>query len=120
MCLSTKLGLSGIALVSAIVLALLSLQFERVGSELAQYGNLCGPRADDPCYQPVLKAGFPVAFLLDRPGVSVERQLGLEDKVLLGALVLDIGVYFAIVLLSLLAVWRRRSTRTPAENRGGR
>ena len=118
--LSTKFGLSGFALVSAIALALLSLQVERVGPELAQYGNLCGPRADEPCYRPVLKAGVPVAFLLDRPGVSIERQLGLEDKVLLGALVLDIALYFAIVLLGLLAVWRRRSTRTHAGKRAAR
>src|SRR5437764_11469751 len=95
----TKLRLIGIALVSAITLAFLSVCVERMGPELAGYGNLCGPSAADPCYKPVLKGGFPVAYLFDAPGVSVERQLAFgEDKLFIGALVFDIAIYFAIVL----------------------
>ena len=91
----------GLALVSAITLALLSVHVERVGPELAEYGNLCGPNAADPCLKPVLKAGFPVAYLFDAPGVSVERQLAFaEDKLVVGALLLDIAFYVVLVLLA--------------------
>jgi hypothetical protein len=61
----------------------------------------------DFCYKPVLKGGFPVAYLFDAPGISVERQLGFfEDNLSVGALVLDVAFYFAIVLLIMLAVLR--------------
>jgi hypothetical protein len=107
---STKLGLVAVALISAITLTLLSVCIERVGPELAAYGNLCGQSAADPCYEPVLKGGFPVAYLFDAPGISVERQLSFgEDKLFVGALVLDIAIYFALILFAVVAVSRRRS-----------
>lgn len=99
-----------LALVAAITLALLSVFVERIGPELAAYGNLCGPSTADPCYEPVLKGGFPVAYLFDAPGISVERQLAfVEDKLSAGALVLDIAFYFALVLLAILVISHRRS-----------
>lgn len=109
---SVKAGLAGLALVVAIMLALLSVHIERLGPELAQYGNLCGPRAVDPCYKPASKGGFPFAYLFDAPGVSVERQLSFgEDTLFAGALMLDIAIYFAIAILAMLTVSRRRSAR---------
>jgi hypothetical protein len=109
---SSTLRLTGLALITAILLALLSAYVERIGPELAVYGNLCGPSGSDFCYKPVLKGGFPVAYLFDMPGVSVERQLSFgEDTLSIGALVLDIAIYFATVLLVMLAVSRRRSIR---------
>lgn len=99
-----------LALMAAIVLALASVHVERIGPRLVQYGNLCGPIAADPCYQPELKGGFPVAFLFDAPGVSRERQLAFgEDKLDVGALVLDIAVYFVLALLAAHVHLRRRS-----------
>lgn len=114
--LAAKFCLIGLALSSAITLALLSVHVERVGPELAQYGNLCGPGALDPCYKPVLKGGFPVAYLFDAPGVSVERKLSFEDKLFVGALILDIAIYFAVVLLGILVVSHRRSAITRNAN----
>lgn len=99
-----KLGLAGLALMSAIMLTLLSVFVERKGPELAPYGNLCGPRHNDLCYEPQLKGGFPIAYLFDSPGTSVERNLGLEDKLVPSALFLDITLYFVIVLLAVRAV----------------
>lgn len=105
----TKVNLIGLALISAITLALLSVLVERVGPELVQYG--------DSNYRPVLKGGFPFAYLFDAPRISVERQLAfVEDKLLAGALILDIAIYFAIVLLTILVVSRRRSARKQAAN----
>jgi hypothetical protein len=113
--LSAKTALAGLSLISAIMLAGLSSCVERVGPELAAYGNLCGLRASDPCYKPVLKGGFPVAYLFDAPGVSVERQLSFGEDTLIGpALVLDIVLYFAIVFMAILAVMHRRSAGTDA------
>lgn len=112
----SKLGLAGLALMSAITLTLLSVYVERKGPELAPYGNLCGPRHNNLCYEPQLKGGFPIAYLYDSPGTSVERNLGLEDKLVPGALFLDIALYFVIVLLAVGGVrfrWARR-------NRGAR
>ena len=117
----TKLSLTGIALVSAITLALLSVYVERVGPELAAYGNLCGPNDADPCYKPVLKGGFPVAYLFDAPGISVERQLSFgEDKLFMGALIIDVAIYLAIVSLAMSVVSYYRSVRMQAASRGSR
>jgi hypothetical protein len=105
-----RFGLVGCALVLAITLALMSASVERIGPELVQYGNVCGAAGVDPCYKPVLKGGFPAAYLFDSPGVSRERQLAFgEDRVHAGALILNIAVYFAILLLLVLAIARRRS-----------
>ncbi len=106
-----KLRLAGLAIMSAITLTLLSLSVERVGPELAAYGNLCGPRHNDLCYKPVLKSGFPIAYLFDAPGVSVERKLGPEDKLSVGAFILDIAIYFVIFLLAFRVVLDRRAKR---------
>lgn len=78
--------------------------------QLAQYGNMCGPSTNDPCYEPALKGGFPVAYLFDAPGVSVEHQLSFgEDDLFLGALTLDIALYYAIALLVIVVVTRSRA-----------
>lgn len=80
------------ALVLAISLALLSVHVERAGPELVQYG--------DAIFKPVLRGGFPVAYLFDAPGVSRERQLAFgEDKLSVDALIIDIAFYFAVILL---------------------
>ena len=102
-----KLILICVALIIAIALTLRSVNVEHIGPELVVYGNLCGPSGFDFCYKPVLKGGFPVAYLFDAPGISVERQLGFfEDNLSVGALVLDVAFYFAIVLLTMIAVLR--------------
>ena len=107
-----------VAFISAITLAFLSVHVERIGPELAVYGNLCGPSGSDFCYKPVLKGGFPAAYLFDAPGVSRERVLAFgEDKLSVGALALDIAIYFAIVVLVMLGVSHLWSVRVQAINR---
>jgi hypothetical protein len=98
-----KVRLVSLTFVLANVLALLSVLIERTGPELSSYGNMCGPTASDPCYQPALKGGFPLAYLVDVPGVSVEHQLSFaEDHLRLEALSIDIASYFAAILF---VVW---------------
>ena len=109
---STKAALVGVALLVAIALALLSVKIQRTGPELVQYGNLCGQSFSEPCYQPVLKGGFPFAYLFDTPGISREHQLAfLEDTVRPVALAFDIAVYFTIILIATAVVARRQWAR---------
>lgn len=108
-----KINLIGLTLILAMTLALLSVSFERVGPEMIQYGD-----AD---YRPVLKGGFPFAYLFDAPGISVERQLAFfEDSLSAGALMLDIAIYFAIAWLTVRVIWRSRSARKQTPSRDGR
>jgi len=96
----TTIRLVSVALVLAVALALLSVHVERTGPALVAYGNLCGPSSSDPCYQPELSGGFPVAYLSDSPGTSVQRQLSfIEDDLRPAALAIDIGFYFVVFLL---------------------
>ena len=107
-----KVRLVRIAFISAIILGLLSVYVERGGPELAQYG--------DSDFRPVLKGGFPVAYLFDMPGVSVQGKLSFgEDILRVGILVFDIAVYFAIVLLIIVTLSRRWSARNKAASGAG-
>lgn len=97
----------GLALILAITLAFFSVYVEQVGPQLVQYGNLCGVAGFEPCYKLALKGGFPVAYLFDAPGVSVERQLSFgEDNLLVGSLIADVAIYFVISLLVIFVVSR--------------
>lgn len=100
---------AGLALIAAIALALLSVHIERIGPDLVQYGNLCGPAGSAPCYKPALKGGFPIAYLVDAPGISVERQLAFfEDNLHPGALGADVALYFTIFMTMARLVSQRR------------
>jgi hypothetical protein len=60
------------------------------------------PAANESCYKPALKGSFPLAYLFDAPGASVERQLSLgEDTLHPIALVLDIALYWAAIMLAI-------------------
>ncbi|KFI08130.1 hypothetical protein JN27_04800 [Massilia sp. BSC265] len=57
-----------------------------------------------------MTGGFPLAYLLDVPGVSRERQFAFgEDKLSVGALIFAIAVYFALTLLLVLGFSHRRA-----------
>ena len=115
---SAKAALVGVALLIAIAFALLSVKFQRTGPELVQYGNLCGQSFSEPCYEPVLKGGFPFAYLFDAPGVSRERQLAfVEDTLHPVALAFDIAVYFTVILTLAAVVARRHSARLQSTDR---
>jgi hypothetical protein len=113
-----KVGVVTVGLVLATALALLSVLVEQTGPEVVQQGNLCGPSANEPCYKPVLKGGFPYPFLFDAPGVSREGQLAFfEDNLNAGALLLDILAYFAAIMLCVVTVSSSLSISTHASSR---
>jgi hypothetical protein len=102
--------------VLACVLALASVCIQHLGPEQLAYGNQCGPRHDQDCLEPALKGGFPLPYLTDLPGVSVEHQLYiLEDTLNPQALMIDITAYF-VVLMAVLLGWRRRRGRAARAN----
>ena len=83
-------------LLSALLLTVISSHLERKGPELAAYGNLCGPTHDQLCMQPRLHGGFPLAYLFDAPGISVEGQLSFaEDEFRTAPFLFDLAVYLA-------------------------
>lgn len=99
---------AGAAFVLAQAVTLATVFIERTGPEQVSYGNLCGPAANELCLQPLLKGGFPWAYLSDTPGVSVEHRLFLfQDHFDARAWWLNAGLYFAFFMLLL----RRRATR---------
>jgi HAMP domain-containing protein len=108
----SKVSVAVFALISAITLALLSVFVERASPELVRYG--------DSDFRPVLKGGFPLAYLFDMPGVSVQGKLSFgEDILSVGALVFDIAIYFAIILLITEALSRRSRARKKTESGAG-
>ena len=103
------LSFTSLALAAATTLALLSVSVERVGPEQVQHGNLCGAPRFEPCYKPALKGGFPIGYLYDQPGISVEGKLAfIEDKLYIGALLANIAIYFGALMLVGWIVKRRR------------
>jgi hypothetical protein len=99
-----------LAVVYALSLTLLSSFVERVGPELASYGNQCGPSSNQACLEPVLNAGLPFAYIFDRPGESVERKLFfLQDGIRPLPFALDFFVYFSLVVFTFFIRGRRRT-----------
>lgn len=96
---SFALRIAALSLAGAVALGTLSSFMEREGPELVDYGDICGVANNEPCLKPVLKGGFPIAYLFDRPGVSVERKLAfVEDRLEPWALALDVGIFWAAIV----------------------
>jgi len=111
--------LAALTLVVAFALTALSSFIEREGPELESYGNLCGPAANENCYRPALKGGFPFAYLLDSPGVSIEGKLSFgEDALQPMALVLDIAIYWVAFMLAILFAKYQSASRKHRTSRG--
>ena len=101
------------AAVAGLTLTCSSFAYQRRGPELVVVGNLCGPKADEFCYKPVLKGGFPLAYIYDAPGVSVEGKLSIgEDKFRGRGFLVDVLLYFAVAIAVITALTRRTQRRT--------
>lgn len=95
-----RLALAGLAI--SIALAAGSLGIRRQGPEMGEFGSVCGPSADQPCYVPLVSAGWPIAYLVDAPDRPVQNRLGLEDDVRPEMFLVDALFYFALLSLA----WR--------------
>ena len=95
--MNKKLGI--VFLVLASLAAVLSFYFQWYDE--GEFGTECEERVlyDQPCLAPVLRGGFPLAYVIDDVGVSVVGQLTLFDLVddfLPISFLLDILIYFLL------------------------
>jgi hypothetical protein len=105
-----RVGRGMLAFLLAFALTVLTVRVQRRGPEQVVFSNLCGPTQNDLCYRPVLKGGFPLAYLFDAPGVSVENQLAIgEDNLHAVPFAIDVAIWLAVVVLAGRAVARRRN-----------
>jgi hypothetical protein len=87
-------------LAAAFAIALLTVFVERVGPAPTQWRDeLCSPFPLHPCDEGVLQGGWPLAYLLDKPGISVMAQLGLiEDRFEPTPFFLNVALFWAALL----------------------
>lgn len=85
---------------AAHALALLTVFVERVGPAPTTWRDeLCSPFPLHPCDEGVLQGGWPLAYLLDKPGISVMSQLGLvEDRFLPRPFYVDVIAFWTALL----------------------
>jgi len=94
----------------ALLTTLASVKYERRGPGTVEAGNLCGPRMDEICRVPALGGGWPLAYLVDSPSISVPDQLGFfEDDFRREPFAFDVLVHWAALLV--LARLARRAMR---------
>ena len=99
----------------ALGLTLASVRVERVGRAPDAWSQeLCAPEPHHPCGEGVLQGGFPMAYLLDRPGISVMGKLTfVEDLFRPGAFALDVAaVWLTLLGLARVAGARRTAAAT--------
>ena len=96
------------------MLALLSALVERVGAAPASWRDeLCSPFPLHPCDEGVLQGGWPLGYLLDRPGISVMARLGfVEDLFIARRFFLDVAAFW-VALASIAWLGRRRPSEPP-------
>ena len=72
-------------------------------------GNLCGPNGNEFCYEPLPRAGFPFSYWIDRGGISIEGELGIDDDMSALAFGGDFLVYALIMLIvdRFIQRWRK-------------
>ena len=95
----------------ALALTIASVRVERVGRAPEAWSQeMCAPEPYHPCGEGVLQGGFPVAYVLDRPGISVMGKLALvEDLFRPWAFALDAALFgLASFALTRITVPRRR------------
>jgi hypothetical protein len=88
----------GACLLMAIALTYISSFYQRQNVMVRNAVDRC-PNAQ-PCAIAVLGAGFPLPYLVDKLGISVEGKLALgEDDFRAGAFVGDVVIYLGLGLL---------------------
>lgn len=78
-------------------LAFLSFSYQSFGPERKAFGTECQPIRD--CFRPVLVGGFPVRYIIDVPGISVQNDLGFEDDFRIWSFIADVCFYICLMSL---------------------
>ncbi len=79
----------------AVVCTVAWLAVVRESSEVVKW-------CDAGCEMPRLAAGFPLGYVYDVPGISIEHQIGVEDEVRLGPMALNLLAYLLLAALLLV------------------
>ena len=95
-----------LALGLALAATAASAGYQRVGPPARVEGEgFCPGR--EPCLVPALGGGFPLAYLVDDPQVSVPNAMSLpEDDLRWGPFTIDLAAYFVVALGALRLVGR--------------
>ncbi len=93
-----NLSLMTIVLVSSLLLTLASSYYTTYKTVTTSGEAYCGEAS--PCEVKVIAGGFPVQYLYDMIGVSVEGVLSFEDSLKENLFLVDFTFYF--ILLTLL------------------
>jgi hypothetical protein len=83
-----------IAIILAIIFTWLSFWHQWYAPGIV--GNICGPEGNEKCNAPVLRAGFPFAYVVDNTGVSVVGKLEdvlLVEHFVISTFLLDVLIY---------------------------
>jgi hypothetical protein len=96
---------------AANAITVASVNVQGTDDEQASYGNMCGPMSDQDCNEPLLKAGFPFAYLADSPATSVHHQLGIEDDFRPLSYAADVGFYMALIVVVIALARLQRTPR---------
>lgn len=106
-------------LIAALILSLGSSSLERRGPDQGVYcaiGKVNG--VDVYCPKPKLNGGWPAPYLFDRPGTSIEWQLGFfEDDFRLWPFVADVSFYLLLLMGAEAASRRYRTNRLSTRNK---
>jgi len=75
-------------------------------------GNLCGPKENEFCYEPLPRAGFPFSYWLDQGGISIQGELGIDDDFSVLAFGGDFLLFALIVFIveQFIQKWRKHKT----------
>lgn len=99
-----------------LILALASALCVDQSNILGEYGNLCGPESDQPCLLPREAAGYPIFYLIDKPGISVEHAVSFaEDEFRISRFITNVLFWSLMVLF--LDFLGKRSLRRQKGNR---
>ncbi|HEU4560822.1 MAG TPA: hypothetical protein VFS20_23420 [Longimicrobium sp.] len=107
----------------ALAATVASATYQRVGPLQEATGYACGAHDPPaPCRIPVLGGGWPVAYLVDKTGISVEGKLSpVEDEMRWSAFVLDFAFFVGLTAgLAFIGGRRRGKGAAPLpEHRSG-
>ncbi len=85
----------------AILFVLMTVFYQRPSGEIILFGNVCDAQSWVECYRPRVSAGFPFAFIFDKPGITVEDNASfLEDDIRLLPFVMNVWLYTVLFLFT--------------------
>jgi len=89
-----------VMLILALLLTISTFLYQRPSQELIKSGTECSVEYWMHCYTIRKSAGFPLAYVFDSPGVSIENKLGVEDDFRLLPFVTNIWLFLILLMFT--------------------